>query len=59
MAEWKEPKSDYKKTDPVTPEIFNELANNEKHLKKISCHIELQSSCGAKETVNSIVLVEV
>lgn len=59
MADYKEPKSDYKRSDPVTPEIFNELAENEKHLKEISCHIELQPKNGDGVTVNGIVLVEV
>ena len=25
MAEWKEPKNDYKKEDQVVPEIFNKI----------------------------------
>ena len=41
MANWKEPKSDYKAEDQVTPDIFNTLAENEKHLKEISCRIEI------------------
>ena len=40
MANWKEPKSDYKAEDQVTPDIFNTLAENEKHLKEISCKVE-------------------
>ena len=59
IATWREPKSDYKKSDPVTPEIFNELAENEKHLKEIACQIELQPKSGPEFTINSIVLMEV
>lgn len=57
--EWKEPKSDYKQSDPVTPEIFNELAGNEKYLNEISCHIELQAKSSNDTTINKIILVEV
>lgn len=32
MANWKEPKSDYTAGSPVTPSIFNNLAENEKYL---------------------------
>lgn len=32
---WKEPKSNYVASDEVTPEIFNELAENEKYLKEM------------------------
>lgn len=35
MAIWNEPKSDYVGSDHVTPDIFNELAENEKYLKEI------------------------
>lgn len=59
MAEWKEPKSDYVATDQVTPDIFNELAENEKHLKEISCHMEKQAKSGTVTTISGIVLVEV
>lgn len=59
MAEWKEPKSDYVATDQVTPDIFNELAENEKHLKEISCHVEKQTKSGTVTTISGIVLVEV
>ena len=59
MAEWKEPKSDYVATDQVVPEIFNELAENEKHLKEISCHMEKQPKSGTTTTISGIVLVEV
>lgn len=59
MAEWKEPKSDYVATDQVVPEIFNELAENEKHLKEISCHVEKQPKSVATTTISGIVLVEV
>lgn len=34
MANWKEPKSDYKAEDQVTPDIFNTLAENEKTLER-------------------------
>ena len=34
MATWSEPKSNYIIGDEVTPEIFNELAENEKYLKE-------------------------
>ena len=59
MADWKEPKRDYMATDQVVPEIFNELAENEKHLKEISCHIEKQAKSGTITTISGIVLVEV
>lgn len=60
MSSWKEPRSDYTKENQVTPEIFNVLGENEKHLKEISCHMELQKSGSeATETINGIVLVEV
>ena len=60
MAEWKEPKSDYTAGSQVTPGIFNELAENEKHLKEISCHFEIQGKANAEpRTVNQIVLAEV
>ena len=36
MAEWNEPKSNYTAGDEVLPEIFNELAENEKYLKEQS-----------------------
>ncbi len=64
MAAWKEPKSDYKKEDQVVPEIFNNLAENEKFLneKKItteqvqdadinSTQSATRESIGDKETV--------
>lgn len=64
MAEWKEPKNDYKKEDQVVPEIFNTLAENERFLqeKKITTEqvqdAEINSvqstnreSLGDKETV--------
>ena len=60
MSTWKEPRSDYTTENQVTPEIFNVLGENEKHLKEISCHMELQKSGSeATETINGIVLVEV
>ena len=34
MAVWNEPKSNYVASDEVTPQIFNELAENEKYLKQ-------------------------
>ncbi|MCM1441761.1 MAG: hypothetical protein NC131_21500, partial [Roseburia sp.] len=64
MATWKEPKSDYVKEDQVVPEIFNNLAENEKYLqeKKItteqvqdaeitSTQSASRESVGDKETV--------
>lgn len=36
MAVWNEPKSNYTAGDEVTPDIFNELAENEKYLKEQS-----------------------
>ena len=60
MAEWKEPKNDYTAGSQVTPDIFNELASNEKHLTEITCHVEIQGKTDTEpRTVNSIVLVEV
>ena len=34
MSTWSEPRSDYGITDEVVPEIFNQLAENEKYLKE-------------------------
>ncbi len=34
MANWKEPKNDYKPEDQVVPEIFNTLAENERYLQE-------------------------
>lgn len=59
MAIWNEPKSDYTPGDEVVPEIFNELAENEKHLKEITCQIETKKKTGETKTINCIVLVEV
>lgn len=59
MAEWKEPKSDYTEGSQVTPAIFNDLAENDKHLKEISCETELNKKNGDTVRVNGIVLVEV
>lgn len=58
MANWKEPKSDYKAEDQVTPDIFNNLAENEKHLKEISCKVEKKVKSGTMTTISSIVFVE-
>jgi len=59
MAEWKEPKSDYTAGSQVTPAIFNDLAENDKHLKEISCNILVQKKTEQPKTINGIVLVEV
>ena len=58
MANWKEPKSDYKAEDQVTPDIFNNLAENEKQLKEISCKVEKKVKSGTTTTISSIVFVE-
>lgn len=58
MADWKEPKSDYKAEDQVTPDIFNNLAENEKYLKEISCKVEKKVKNGTTTTISSIVFVE-
>lgn len=58
MADWKEPKSDYKAEDQVTPDIFNNIAENEKHLKEISCKVEKKVKSGTTTTISSIVFVE-
>lgn len=58
MANWKEPKSDYEAEDQVTPDIFNTLAENEKHLKEISCKVEKKTKSGTTTTISSIVFVE-
>ena len=58
--EWVDPKSDYIPTDQVTPEIFNRLAVNEKHLKEISCQVVTKEDAASEEiTVNNIVLLKV
>ena len=59
MSEWKEPKNDYTAGNQVTPEIFNTLATNEKHLKEISCHVMTKAKDNAEKTVTTLVLVEV
>lgn len=59
MAAWNEPKSDYTAGSQVTPAIFNDLAENEKHLKEISCNVLLQKKNEDPKTLNGIVLVEV
>jgi len=59
MADWKTPKNDYTAENQVKPEIFNNLAENEIHLKEISCHTETKKKDGTTVTVNGIVLVEV
>ena len=59
MADWKTPKTDYKLTDQVKPEIFNDLGENQIHLKEVSCHLETQPKSGTAKTLNAIVLVEV
>lgn len=40
MANWKEPKNDYKKEDQVVPEIFNNLAENERYLQEVKITTE-------------------
>ena len=57
--EWTEPKNDYVATDQVTPEIFNTLATNEKHLKEISCELIKRTNNSTETVINTIVLVEV
>lgn len=57
MSNWTEPKTDYEKKDHVTPDIFNVLGENEKHLKEITCKIELQKTAEI-QVINNIVLVE-
>lgn len=59
MATWTEPKNDYTAGAQVTPAIFNELAENERHLKEISCKIELKNKANEVNIINNIVLVEV
>jgi len=59
MADWKEPKVDYKAEDQVTPDIFNTLGQNEIHLKEISCHVEQQAASGTTVTISGLVFVEV
>ncbi|MEG1882002.1 MAG: hypothetical protein RR207_05885 [Clostridia bacterium] len=59
MAKWKEPKSDYTAEAQVVPEIFNTLAENEKHLKEITCNIEIKTKANEVSVINNIVLVEV
>lgn len=59
MTEWKEPKTDYTAEDQVTPDIFNGLGENAKHLKEISCHVEKQPTSGTTVTISGLVFVEV
>jgi hypothetical protein len=58
MATWKEPKNDYVAEDQVVPEIFNTLAENERHLKEISCNCIISNS-STEKTIHKIIFVEV
>lgn len=40
MANWKEPKIDYKAEDQVTPSIFNTLGENERYLQEVKITTE-------------------
>lgn len=54
---WREPKSNYVASDQVTPSIFNELAENEKHLYSKRC--ETYRKTGTTETqVNELLFVK-
>ena len=59
MSDWKEPKNDYTAGNQVTPEIFNTLATNEKHLKEITCQLITRKKDASEQTVNTLVLMEV
>lgn len=52
MANWKEPKNDYKKEDQVVPEIFNTLAENERYLqeKKITTEQVQDAEVNSKQS---------
>lgn len=52
MATWNEPKSNYVASDEVTPQIFNELAENEKYLKEIQ-ETKITSSEVKEATINN------
>ncbi len=52
MAIWNEPKSNYVASDEVTPQIFNELAENEKYLKETQ-DTKITSSEVKEATINN------
>lgn len=58
MASWNEPKSDYVASDQVLPSIFNELAENEKYLKEMSCQVVTRTKEGTDSQVVSLVFLE-
>jgi len=58
MAEWNEPKTDYKASDQVTPSCFNVLGEDAKYLKEMSCQVVKRSSAGTDAKISTIVLVE-
>ena len=58
---WSEPKSDYISTDQVTPNIFNELAKNEKHLKEIACEViirKTENSTTTETRTNKLIILD-
>ena len=58
---WSEPKSDYISTDQVTPNIFNELAKNEKHLKEITCEVIIRTTSNSTTTetrTNKLIIID-
>lgn len=54
MANWKEPKNDYKPEDQVVPEIFNTLAENERYLqeKKITTEQVQDAEVNSSQSAN-------
>lgn len=54
MANWKEPKNDYKPEDQVVPEIFNTLAENERYLqeKKITTEQVQDATVNSTQSAN-------
>jgi len=58
MAEWNEPKTDYKASDQVTPSCFNVLGEDAKYLKESSCQVLKRPTTGSDVKIVTIVLVE-
>ena len=54
MANWKEPKIDYKPTDQVVPSIFNVLGENERYLQEVKITTEQVQNAVIASVENSI-----
>lgn len=54
MANWKEPRIDYKATDQVVPSIFNILGENERYLQEVKITTEQVQNAVIASVENSI-----